>query len=142
MPASYHDRRIQTARQSDTAGARVRRGASPSAWHVRHIGPFISDRFLPTDRSGKHRLFRIFPVCIDLAGATDMVTNYTGHVVTGREAVAQTVEFVSRQQIREIRANSKEAALRVRKDYASLRCACAVQAAILETVRKPEAAKA
>jgi glycosyltransferase involved in cell wall biosynthesis len=84
----------------------------------------------------------MFPICIDLAGASDMLTTYTGHVVTGREAVAQTVEFVSRQQVREIRAVSKEAALRVRKDYAWARCVCAVQAAILETVQKPEAATA
>jgi glycosyltransferase involved in cell wall biosynthesis len=84
----------------------------------------------------------MFPICIDLAGASDMVTTYAGHLVTGSEAVAQTVEFIGCQQFRELRAASKEAASRVRKDYAWPRCVCAVQAAILETIQKPEAVTA
>ncbi|MGA8112000.1 MAG: glycosyltransferase, partial [Acidobacteriaceae bacterium] len=35
-----------------------------------------------------------FPICVDLAGASDMVTRYTGHIVQGKEAVRQTVAFL------------------------------------------------
>jgi glycosyltransferase involved in cell wall biosynthesis len=76
-----------------------------------------------------------FPVCIDLAGASDMVRRYTGHVVSSREAVEQTVRFIRQQQVRQIRALSENAAGKVRRDYAWTNCASVLRSALRESVR-------
>lgn len=83
-----------------------------------------------------------FPICINLAGAADMVKTYIGHVVDSREPVAQTVAFLRTQRVRDIRALCGEAALRVRDDYAWAQSARAVRSAIIATVQDSASARA
>jgi glycosyltransferase involved in cell wall biosynthesis len=83
-----------------------------------------------------------FPVCIDLAGASDMVRSYTGHVVSSEEAVAQTVSFVRQQQIRRIRALSSDASAMVRRDYAWTQCVSVLRSALRDMGRGGEPATA
>lgn len=82
-----------------------------------------------------------FPICIDLAGASDMVARYTGHIVQRKHAVSQTVAFLKQRQISQIRMLSREAALRVRGDYAWENCTADVLSAIRDTLRSSETAR-
>lgn len=79
-----------------------------------------------------------FPICIDLAGATDMVKTYTGHVVDRTDPVSQTVAFLTTHPVRDIRAFSGEAALRVRRDYTWIQSAGAARSALVATVQGAE----
>jgi glycosyltransferase involved in cell wall biosynthesis len=76
-----------------------------------------------------------FPICVNLAGATDMVSSYTGHIVTLENAVAQTVAFLVQCPLAEIRALSSIAAHRVRADYAWAQSVGVLRAAICETMQ-------
>ncbi|HEY1806209.1 MAG TPA: glycosyltransferase family 4 protein [Terracidiphilus sp.] len=75
----------------------------------------------------------VFPVCMELAGARDMIETYDGHVVSERAAVEDTASFLSRHNLDDIRRRSRAAALRVRSDYGWDTCVRAVEAALSAT---------
>jgi glycosyltransferase involved in cell wall biosynthesis len=79
-----------------------------------------------------------FPICMELAGARDMIETYDGHVVSDRTPVKETAEFLITMNIEEIRARSQVAANRVRTDYDWALCAKAVQDAIAATISGKE----
>jgi glycosyltransferase involved in cell wall biosynthesis len=75
------------------------------------------------------------PICMELAGARDMIETYGGHIVSAAGAVEQTTDFVMRQDLVAIRSMGQAAAKRVRADYNWDRCAealdCALQTCLL-----------
>jgi glycosyltransferase involved in cell wall biosynthesis len=72
----------------------------------------------------------MIPVCMELAGARDMIETYGGHVVSVAGAVVETADFLSRQDLDDIRRRGRAAAVRVRTDYHWDRCAGALEAAL------------
>lgn len=70
------------------------------------------------------------PVCMELAGARDMVNTYDGHVVSAVDAVRETAEFLSWQNLDDIRRRGRTVAARVRADYSWDRCGEALEAAL------------
>ncbi len=77
-----------------------------------------------------------FPICMDLAGARDMVTTYTGLIVTEAGAVSETADFLKKEAVANIRAASRRAALHVRDDYKWSNCVRALDAALSATVAR------
>jgi glycosyltransferase involved in cell wall biosynthesis len=76
----------------------------------------------------------MFPVCMELAGARDMIETYDGHVVTEHNAAEKTANFLSQQDLDEVRKRSRAAALRVRADYGWGNCVRAVETALVATI--------
>ena len=72
----------------------------------------------------------MLPVCIELAGARDMIETYGGHVVSRADAVAEAAEWLAAQDLADIRKRGRAAAERVRADYAWDRCAGALETAL------------
>jgi glycosyltransferase involved in cell wall biosynthesis len=73
-------------------------------------------------------------VCMDLAGARDMVTTYGGQIVSQEHAVDESADWLASQQLERIRRLGANAATRVRTDYEWSRCAGALAAALKECV--------
>ena len=71
-----------------------------------------------------------YPLCMELAGARDMVESYAGKVVSAQSPVAEAAEFIEGAHSNEIRGAAREAAERVRRDYAWSNCAAALEAAL------------
>ena len=61
--------------------------------------------------------FGVFPVCVDLAGARDMVGAHIGATVPIDEAVSRTVEIIEGLDLPALRAAAPGVAARVRADY-------------------------
>ncbi len=80
--------------------------------------------------------YSTFPICIDLAGARDMVTTYTGLLVTEAGAVSETADFLKTEAVANIRAASRRAAIHVRDDYKWDNCVRALDTALLTTVER------
>lgn len=76
-----------------------------------------------------------FPLCMELAGARDMVEQYTGHVVPQSGAVDATADFLAAADLQDIRNRAGRAALRVREDYSWDNCGEALEMALNSTVR-------
>jgi glycosyltransferase involved in cell wall biosynthesis len=78
--------------------------------------------------------FSVFPLCMELAGARDMVEQYVGHVVPRDDAVEATATFLASADIDDLRRQAREAAVQVRRDYCWDNCASAVEGALGLTV--------
>lgn len=74
--------------------------------------------------------FGVHPVCIDLAGAQDMVRTYVGDVVPPAGAVERTVELIGRLDPIRLRQDATTIADRVRRDYDWRACVEALAPAI------------
>jgi glycosyltransferase involved in cell wall biosynthesis len=72
----------------------------------------------------------MLPVCIDLAGARDMIEQYDGRAVEEAAAVDQTVEFLATTKLADIRRRASAQASRVCADYSWRRCAAALEDAL------------
>lgn len=70
-----------------------------------------------------------FPLCMELAGARDMIERYADHVVPQDGAVEATPAFLAAADQKILRRQAREAALRVRDDYSWDNCAAALEAA-------------
>jgi glycosyltransferase involved in cell wall biosynthesis len=75
-----------------------------------------------------------FPLCMELAGARDMIEQYAGHVVPQDGAAEATAAFLATADPRNLRRQAAEAALRVRDDYSWDNCGAALEAALDLTV--------
>lgn len=75
----------------------------------------------------------VFPVCMELAGARDMIETYDGHVVSVAGAVKETVAFLSGLSLHDIRTRTAIAGSRVREDYSWQRCASVLEHALQAT---------
>ncbi len=73
---------------------------------------------------------RALAVCMELAGARDMVETYGGHIVPQAGAVDRIVDWLAAQDLGEVRARGRAAAAAVRADYAWSRCADALDRAL------------
>jgi glycosyltransferase involved in cell wall biosynthesis len=71
-----------------------------------------------------------FPLCMELAGARDMIERYAGHVVPKDGAVEVTAAFLAAVDLGSLRRQAGEAALRVRDDYSWDNCGAALEAAL------------
>lgn len=74
--------------------------------------------------------FGAYPVCIDLAGARDMVQSYGGAVVPQASPLPPAVELLSRLDPVALRRDAVTLARRVREDYDWVACVEALVAAI------------
>lgn len=70
------------------------------------------------------------PICVDLAGAADMVHRYGGHTVGLQESVRRTVEILRSTDFESIRRESEACAERVRADYSRAASAAALASAL------------
>jgi glycosyltransferase involved in cell wall biosynthesis len=68
-------------------------------------------------------------ICMELAGARDMIETYGGHVVSIRNPVDETADWLSTKTLEHIRALGTSASSDVRDDYSWQRCASALNAA-------------
>jgi glycosyltransferase involved in cell wall biosynthesis len=80
--------------------------------------------------------YGMFPVCLDLAGARDMVTSFTGKVVSAADPVAETADFLAAQTPGSLREQGRRAAVQVRDYYRWDACAAALEDAIGATVAR------
>lgn len=71
-------------------------------------------------------------VCMDLAGARDMVTTYGGQIVSQGNPVEESANWLASQRLERIRDLGVAAAARVRSDYDWSRCAGALAVAFKE----------
>jgi glycosyltransferase involved in cell wall biosynthesis len=76
----------------------------------------------------------MLPVCMELAGARDMVETYGGYVVSSAGAVQETVALLAKLDLEELRARARVAAGRVRSDYSWGNCAGALEGAVLASM--------
>lgn len=65
----------------------------------------------------------MLPVCMELAGARDMIQTYDGLVVSAKAPVEETAEFLAELNVNEARQRGKVVAERVRTDYSWAHCA-------------------
>jgi glycosyltransferase involved in cell wall biosynthesis len=72
----------------------------------------------------------MLPICMELAGARDMVEQYDGAIVSAANPVAETVEILANASVEDVRARGRVQAGRVREDYSWQRCAAALDAAL------------
>jgi glycosyltransferase involved in cell wall biosynthesis len=75
-----------------------------------------------------------FPLCMELAGARDMIERYAGHVVPQDGTVDAAALFLATADPRSLRRQAREAALRVRDGYGWDNCGAALEAALDLTV--------
>ena len=74
-----------------------------------------------------------FPICMELAGARDMIETYCGHIVSEAGAVPEVADFLAAVDPQEMRARTLDAAARVRVDYAWTNCAEVLRQALTAT---------
>lgn len=74
-----------------------------------------------------------FPLCMELAGARDMIEQYAGHVVPHKGAVDATADYLLACEPMVLRHRAAEAAGRVRRDYSWDSCCAALEGALNET---------
>jgi glycosyltransferase involved in cell wall biosynthesis len=65
----------------------------------------------------------MLPICMELAGARDMVEQYDGFIVSKTEAVQQTAKILGSINLNEVRRRGASAAVKVRVDYSWANCA-------------------
>lgn len=75
----------------------------------------------------------VFPLCMELAGARDMVDSYAGKIVSQETPVAEAAAFLAAADPAQLRAEANAAAERVREDYDWRNCVTLVEQAFLET---------
>jgi glycosyltransferase involved in cell wall biosynthesis len=76
----------------------------------------------------------MFPVCLNLAGATDIVTTYDGHVVPEDGAVDAIAQFLANHSPDELRSRARAAAPRLRADYDWQVCVAALEDMFSKTI--------
>ncbi|MCU4181150.1 glycosyltransferase family 4 protein [Bosea sp. BH3] len=59
----------------------------------------------------------VYPICLELAGARDMVETYDGFVASPEDPVAQVAAFLKAQTPEDLRSRARAAAVEVRTDY-------------------------
>lgn len=79
----------------------------------------------------------VYPVCLELAGARDMVATYDGFVVSPDDPVSEVAEFLKAQPVAELRSRAQVAAAEVRADYDWSVCAEALERAVAAVVETP-----
>jgi glycosyltransferase involved in cell wall biosynthesis len=84
----------------------------------------------------------MLPVCMELAGARDMIETYDGHVVSVANAVEETAAFLTKLDLEDARRRGQAASLMVRNDYSWAKCAGALEAALQACVTKKAVSKA
>jgi glycosyltransferase involved in cell wall biosynthesis len=72
----------------------------------------------------------VFPVCMELAGARNMVETYDGLIVSVEHAVDETAAALIAADVTELRARAEKVATQVRADYAWDNCALALEQAL------------
>ena len=77
----------------------------------------------------------MIPVCVDLAGARNMIETYDGHVVDARTAVPDVAGWLLRQDVVALRRRGHAAAARVRADYAWERCSAFLETSLESCIR-------
>lgn len=75
----------------------------------------------------------LFPVCMELAGARDMVRTYAGELVSPVAAVEEAVEFLASADPRAIRGEALSVAERVRQDHRWESCVALLKPAMIAT---------
>lgn len=75
-----------------------------------------------------------FPLCMELAGARDMIEQYVGQVVAQENPVEAAATYLAALDVRDVRRQAANAARRVRLDYSWDNCAAALEAALESTV--------
>lgn len=73
----------------------------------------------------------MFPICMELAGARNMIETYDGHVVGTETPVAEAVEWLAAQDLEDLRDRGQRVCARVRADYAMSCCSEALARAII-----------
>ena len=73
----------------------------------------------------------MFPVCMELAGARDMVNTYGGYVVSETNAAAETAAYLATHDTELLRRIGATLETRVRADYTWDRCAAAAEMALI-----------
>ena len=76
----------------------------------------------------------VFPLCMELAGARDMIDRFAGHVVPEERSVEATAGFLADADLFELRREAGHAAVRVWDDYSWDNCGAALEAALDITV--------
>jgi glycosyltransferase involved in cell wall biosynthesis len=69
-------------------------------------------------------------VCMELAGARNMVETYGGHIVSQENAVAEAADWIISQPLSSLRQSAGQAAIDVRRDYDWSNCAGALETAL------------
>lgn len=72
-----------------------------------------------------------FPICLDMAGARDMIATYRGHLA---DTVAEVADYLAGVDIASLRQGAGAVAARVREDYRWDACAGQLEAAFLQTL--------
>jgi glycosyltransferase involved in cell wall biosynthesis len=70
------------------------------------------------------------PVCLRLAGASDMVSTYDGHIVGQQQPVEEAVAWLTHQRLDDLRRRGRAMAARVRADYDWDHCGELAEAAL------------
>lgn len=73
----------------------------------------------------------MFPICLELAGARNMIETYDGHIVGTERPVADTLEWLLAHDLEAVRDRGHRLSARVRADYAVPRCSEALARAII-----------
>ena len=76
----------------------------------------------------------VLPVCMELAGAHDMVTEYAGYVVQKSDAVDDAAALLACADPRDLRLQARDGGLRVRGDYSWVQCSAVAGAALHSTI--------
>jgi glycosyltransferase involved in cell wall biosynthesis len=75
-----------------------------------------------------------FPLCMELAGARDMIEQYAGHIVPQDGAVDETASFLADADPIDLRRKARGGAICVRDDYSWDNCGAALEDALELTV--------
>ncbi|UPJ41135.1 glycosyltransferase family 4 protein [Bradyrhizobium sp. 40] len=78
--------------------------------------------------------FGTFPVCMELAGARDMVDTYTGKIVSQADPVSEASAFLGSASVEDLRRITALAARSVRRDYHWDECVRLVRTALEQTI--------
>lgn len=77
----------------------------------------------------------VFPICMELAGARDMVETYDGAIVSVDRTVDETAELLISTDVADLRRRAHNVSGRVREDYSWDNCARALDAALSDCVK-------
>jgi glycosyltransferase involved in cell wall biosynthesis len=77
----------------------------------------------------------VFPICMELAGARDMIETYDGAIVPVANPVEETAKALMETDVAELRRRAAQVASRVRADYAWDNCAQALEQALQACVK-------
>lgn len=75
-------------------------------------------------------LCSVFPICLELAGARDMIGTYDGHIVSDKEPANEAAAFLIASNVVSLRERARSTAERVRADYSWTNSAVAFENAL------------